>query len=103
MIKGTTPILHYDLPFETSAISTAEIVLEYVDNNKKILIVKDKEKCTLGDKSIEAVLTQEETLQIPAPSFVYVQLRIKTTDGTILATEAQKVSVKRLLKESVIE
>jgi hypothetical protein len=32
-----------------------------------------------------------------------VQLRIVTTDDTILATVPEKVTVKRLLKEDVIE
>ena len=103
MIKGTTPTLHYNLPFESSVIKSAEIVVEYVDANKKVQIVKQLGDCTLGDKCIETVLTQDETLQLPAPSTVEVQLRILTTDGTALATIPEKVTVKRLLKEDVIE
>ena len=103
MIKGTTPTIHYDLPFESSLISTAEIVLEYVDANKKVLIVKGLADCTFGEKSIEAFLTQEETLQLPAPSIAYVQLRVVTTDGTVMATVAKKVDIKRLLKDDSIE
>ena len=103
MIKGTTPTLHYKLPFESSYIKTAEIVVKYVDNNKEVLIVRNFEECTLGDKSIETQLTQEETLQLPAPSTVEVQLRIVAIDNNVLATEPTKVTVKRLLKEDVIE
>lgn len=103
MIKGTTPTIKYNLPFESSLIKSAEIVVMYVDANKEVLIVRNLEKCTLGDKSIETVLTQEETLALPAPSTVEVQLRIVTTDETILATVPEKVTVKRLLKEDVIE
>ena len=103
MIKGTTPTLHYNLPIETSIIKSAEIVVEYVDANKKVQIIKVLDDCTLGDNHIEAVLTQEETLQLPAPSTVEVQLRILTIDGTALATIPEKVTVKRLLKEDVIE
>ena len=102
MIKGTTPTLHYKLPFESSIIKTAEIVLEYVDANKRVLIVKGFEDCSLGENSIEAVLTQEETLQLPAPSIAHAQLRVVTIDGTILATEAKAVSIKRLLKDDAI-
>ena len=103
MIRGTTPTIRYNLPFQSSLIKSAEIVLAYVDSNKQVLIVKDKAVCTLEENSIQAVLTQEETLQLPAPSQVEIQLRVVTTDGTILATVPQKVSVKRLLKEDVIE
>ncbi len=103
MIKGTTPTIKYNLPFGSSLIKSAEIVVMYVDANKEVLIIRNLEKCTLGDKSIETVLTQEETLKLPAPSTVEVQLRIVTTDDTILATVPEKVTVKRLLKEDVIE
>ena len=103
MIKGTTPTLHYNLPFETSVIKTAEIVVEYVDANKSVKIIKALDDCVLGDKCISTALTQEETLKLPAPSTVNVQLRILTTDELVLATEIQKVSVKRLLREDVIE
>lgn len=102
MIKGTTPTLHYNLPFESSVVKTAEIVVEYVDANKSIKIIKTTEDCTIGENYIEAVLTQEETLQLPAPSTVNVQLRLVTTDGLVLATEVEKITVKRLLKEDVI-
>lgn len=103
MIKGTTPTLHYNLPFETNVIRSAEIVVEYVDANKSIQIIKTLDDCVLGDKCISTALTQEETLQLPAPSTVNIQLRILTIDELALATEVQKVSVKRLLKEDVIE
>ena len=103
MIKGTTPTIKYNLPFESSIIKSAEIVLMYVDENKEVLIVRNLRDCTLGNKSIEAKLTQEETLKLPAPSYVEVQLRIVTLDNTILATVPEKVTVKRLLKEDVIE
>jgi hypothetical protein len=103
MIKGTTPTLQFKLPFDSSLIKKAEIVVMYVDANKEVLIVRNLEDCTLGDKSIETKLTQEETLKLPAPSTVEVQLRIVTTDDSILATVPEKVTVKRLLKEDVIE
>lgn len=103
MIKGTTPTLHFNIPIEASAIKSAEIVVEYVDDNKQVLIVKEKSDCVIGENCISTSLTQEETLQLPAPSFVHIQLRVLTTDEIALATEAVKVSVKRLLKEGVIE
>ena len=103
MIKGTTPTIHYNLPFDTSVIKTAEIVVEYVDANKSVKIIQAIDDCVLGDKCISTALTQDETLKIPAPSIVNVQLRVLTTDEIVLATEVEKVTVKRLLKEDVIE
>jgi hypothetical protein len=104
MIRGTTPTLLYNLPFTADLIKSAEITIQYIDDLKKVLILKKLEDCTLGENTISARLTQEETLQLPAPSFVYVQLRVVLKpDDTILATEPQVVTVKNLLAEDVIE
>ena len=103
MIRGTTPTLLFNLPFSASIIKSAEITIKYIDDFKKVLITKYLEDCELGETSIGARLTQEETLQFPAPAMVQVQLRILTTDGTALATDIYKVSVKKLLADEVIE
>ena len=103
MIKGTTPTLQFNIPFSTSLIKTAEIVLQYVDNAKTVTIERSMADCTIGEQSISAVLTQEETLALPAPAIAQVQLRIKTIDDMVLATLPQEVIVKKLLKESVLE
>jgi hypothetical protein len=103
MIQGTTPTLHFNLPFSTSLIKSAEILFQYIDSLKSVLIVKTLADCELGETSIAARLTQEETLKLPAPAIAYAQLRILTTDDVALATEPYKVSVKTLLKEDVIE
>lgn len=103
MIKGTTPRLHYNLPIDTTIIKAAEIVLQYVDNAKTVTIERTLAECEVGENSISAVLTQEETLALPAPAIAKVQLRILTNDGTTLATLPYEVTVKELLKESVLE
>lgn len=103
MIRGTTPTLLYNLPFSTEIIKSAEITIKYVDELKKTLIIKNLEDCELGEKTICTRLTQEETLQFPAPAIVNVQLRILTTDDLVLATLPQAVTVKKLLAEDVIE
>lgn len=105
MIQGTTPILQYNLSFPSSMIKEAEITLQYNDSAKNVLIVKTLKngECELGEKSIAARLTQEETLKLPAPSTARVQLRIVTNDNAVLATEPFIVLVKELLKKDVIE
>ena len=103
MIQGTTPTLHFNLPFQASLIKSAEITLQYTDSFKNVLIVKKLADCELGETSIATKLTQEETLQLPAPATARVQLRILTNDDVALATEYYKISVKKLLKKDVIE
>ena len=103
MIQGTTPTLHFNLPFQASLIKSAEITLQYTDSYKNVMIVKTLNDCELGENSIATRLTQEETLKLPAPATAKVQLRILTNDDVALATEPLKVSVKKLLKKDVIE
>ena len=103
MIKGTTPTLQFKLPISTDVIKSAEIILRYVDNLKSVTIERTMEECEVGTNTISAVLTQEETLALPAPSIAEVQLRVLTNDDVALATLPIKVSIKELLKESVIE
>ena len=102
MIKGTTPTLHFNLPIKTNTIKEAEIVLQYVDNFKTVNIERKLAECIVGETSIAAVLTQEETLALPAPANAKVQIRVLTIDDLALASPVFKVSVKELLKESVI-
>ena len=103
MIRGTTPTLLFNLPFSASLIKSAEITIKYVDGLKKVLITKTLEDCELGETSISTRLTQEETLQIPAPVIVAIQLRILTTNDIAMATEVHSVKVKKLLSGDVIE
>ena len=103
MIRGTTPTLLFNLPFSASIIKSAEITIEYVDDLKRVLIKKELDDCECGETTIGTRLTQEETLQLPAPSVVSVQLRILTTDDIALATLPETVTVKRLLANEVIE
>lgn len=103
MIRGTTPTLQFNLPFATSIIKAVEITIKYVDGLKKILVTKTLEDCELGETSVTTMLTQEETLQLPAPATALVQLRVLTNDDKSLATEPYSIKVKKLLAEGVIE
>ena len=103
MIKGTTPTLQFNLPISTSTIKAAEVMVRYVDNHKGVTIVKTLDECDVTENTITARLTQEETLRIPAPSIVEVQLRVLTKDDVALASDIFTTTVERLLKEGVIE
>ena len=105
MIQGTTPVLHYNLNFSSSLIKEAEITLQYSDANKNVLIVKTLKngEIELGEMSVAAMLTQEETLRLPAPATARTQLRIVKTDDAVIATEPYLIKVKELLKKDVIE
>lgn len=106
MIRGTTPTLQFNLPFQASMIKAAQILISYIDNYKEVMIEKRLEDCELGETSISTELTQDETLAFPAPTTAEVQLRVIVSQGgkdTALATKIFKVNVKKLLKDGVLE
>ena len=103
MIQGTTPALQFKLPIETSMLKSAEVMVQYVDNHKEVTIVRTLDECEVTENTITARLTQEETLQLPAPANVFIQLRVLTNDDTALASTIFTTTVKRLLKEGAIE
>jgi hypothetical protein len=103
MIKGTTPTLQFNLPFGTESIKSAEVVIEYTVANLKYFITKTVRDCQIAEKSLSVTLTQEETLRLPAPSQVNIQLRVLTNNDVALATAIYRVTVDRLLKEDVLK
>jgi len=103
MIKGTTPTLQFNLPIPTTEIKACEVMVQYIDNNKEVTIVRTLDECEVGESTITARLTQEETLQLPAPSIASIQLRVLTIEDVALASAVFTTTVKRLLKEGVIE
>ena len=99
MIRGTTPTLTFNLPFETSLLKSAYITVK----SQNVEIEKTIDDCELTENSIATTLSQEETLQLPKDYRVKVQLRVLTKDGKALATDVYIVELKTILKEGVIE
>ena len=100
MIRGTTPTLKFTIPFDTDLLEEAFVTMV---QNDKIIVEKRLSDCTVDKRKLSVRLTQEETLQFPAPAIAQVQLRVLTTDDVALATEPYTVKVKKLLADGVIE
>ena len=99
MIRGTTPINVFRLPFDTSAIKTVRIL--YGQDNK-VVFVKTGEDCTLTGNIVSARLTQEDTLKIDYEKVVQIQIRILTVTGDALASGIIYRSFGQLLENEVI-
>ena len=101
IVRGTTPILTFTLPFDTANIAKAYITIAQNDE-----IVIDKEVgdtgCTYSDKTITLHLTQEETLKLADCSGIEMQIRLRTTNGEVLASQIIKAFVEEILKDGVI-
>ena len=101
-VQGTTPSVQYPLPFDSDVLKSAELTVEYYSGSSKNQIVKSLRDSVCEGQFISFSFTQEETLKIPAPSTVKLQLRVLTFDNVALATIPCSVQMENLLKGGVI-
>lgn len=99
MIRGTTPTLEFELPFETSLL--AEAWLTFMQNGN-IVVDKTLDDCVCDGKTLVLRLTQEETLVLTCGCLTEIQLRVKTVEGDALASDIIRDYMDRILKEGVI-
>lgn len=100
MIRGTTPIHTFELPFDVATISDVRVIY-YQDG--EVILWRDAAECELEGNKITIRLTQEETFSFDcAKGYVYIQLRVRTVEGDVLASNEIRVEVKRCLDNEVM-
>ena len=100
MIRGTTPTHIFNLPIDTSIIK--EVRITYVQY-AKVVVEKTERDVTMEGQTIRFKLTQEETLSLSMSTPVRVQLKVLTTDNTVLASPIRDIPVGDILNEEVLE
>ena len=60
MIRGTTPVHTFELPFDTAEIK--EINIAYAHNGV-VVLTKEKADCSFEGNTVRVRLTQEDTLK----------------------------------------
>ena len=99
MIRGTTPILEFLLPFDTFLLSLAFVTFSQ-DNN--VVFEKTMEECECVGNRMTVHLTQEDTLKLTQGRPVEIQIRAKTTSGEALASDIMRTNAERILKDGAI-
>ena len=99
MIRGTTPTLEFGIPFSVDLIEKASIVLY---QRHSIVIEKTLDDCEAKDQTLIIKLTQLETLKLKEGIKTEIQVRIRTHDGTALASDIISVDTYRILKDGEI-
>lgn len=99
MIRGTTPTLEFTLPIDTGILSEGFVSFA---QNKMLVIDKPLSDCTLKGSVISLRLTQEETLRLRSDVVTEIQIRAKTTDGDVIASDIIEEETLRILKNGVI-
>lgn len=103
MIRGTTPTITMKLPSEVAVSTIASAIVSIEQSGKEIIskdfssMTADTEKNTLAVK-----LTQEESLSLSARNKAFVQLKVKVTDDTVLASFPMPMVVTDIVNEEVM-
>ena len=97
MIRGTTPLHTFTIPFDTGLIDRVRVI--YSQNGQPVL---KKDNCTLDGNLIKVKLTQEDTLSFTASYPVDIQVRVVLHDGEALVSSINKVSVEKCLENEVL-
>lgn len=100
MIRGTTPTHIFHLQIDTATIK--EVRITYVQYSKT-LVEKTERDVIMEDKSIRLKLTQDETLKFSKSTPVRIQLKVLTTDNTVLACPVKELPIEDILNEEVLE
>lgn len=98
MIRGTTPTLEFTLPFSTEGVE--ELYITFVQYGR-IVLEKTLPECAVQDGVLKVQLTQADTLAFSCRQ-VEIQIRVKFTSGSVLASEIITTSVDRILKDGEI-
>lgn len=99
MIRGTTPVLEFTLPFDTDIIAEAWVSLA---QNDVVVIDKQLKDCRCGNNVLTVELTQEETLKLDCSCKTEIQIRVRTVDGKAAASNIITEETNRILKDGVI-
>lgn len=96
MYKATTPTHTFTLPFNVTLIS--KLLLTYKQDN--VVINFDEDDVTMSNKQVVVTLTQEQTKMFVPGLNVQVQMRIKTTSDSVLASNTIELKVRNVLNDT---
>lgn len=104
MFRVTTPTHVFTLPIDTS--SCKEILITYKQDDIKLIKHYENgtlpDGMTLNDKDAIIRLTQEETKQFVANTYVKTQVRVLTTGNDSYASQIFNVIVNEVLNDEVL-
>lgn len=107
MIRGTTPTHTFTLPNDLKALTISALYITYAQYGKTVL-EKTLEDVKITDGVIACTLTQADTLAFKAVDQycgcdkVAIQVRMKTSDGTAMASDIMRIPVQDVLKDGEI-
>ncbi len=98
MRRGTNPIINIEVNIDIDLITEGYVTFKQGD----VTVEKTISECSLENSCICVQLEQEDTLSFKAGLAVQVQARLKLSDGTICATDINRLQVQDVLKDGEI-
>ena len=99
-MRGTTPELTFNLPFDTSNIKKLYVTIE--DKNQNNILEKTEADCTFSGSVVKLELSQDETLLFEERTRIRAQIRVLTKEGKALKSKVLTIYIDELLKDGVI-
>lgn len=99
-IRGTTPTVTFNLPFNVDMIRNCEV---YFGQNDELLVTKEMSECVLDGTTLAVTLSQSDTLAFDEEEKLQLQIRFVFTDGSVDATNILKGKVGKILKDGEID
>lgn len=100
MKRGTTPTLTFGLPFSPELLAVAYITFA---QQEETVLEKTLQDCEQGENSLKLTLSQEDTLKLEdGGRGVSIQLRVRFSDGSAMASDIITTDVGTILKDGVI-
>lgn len=85
MIRGTTPVLEFELPFDTELIAEAYVT---ISQNQKAVFEKNFAECIHSGKLLKVNLSQEDTLKLESCCNSHAEIQVQSL------TDEQALTVK---------
>ena len=103
MIRGTTPTLRFDYPnIDVSNIVEAYLTIEQGTNTIEKNLSEATVVASETDNYLAWKLTQTETLGMGLHETLRIQVKAKTNDGNVYASQIYTPTVYDILKEDEI-
>lgn len=99
MIRGTTPIITFALPFDFDLV---EKIWFTMAQRGQELFTKGKDDMEVNGPRVTIRLTQDDTLRLTPGQKVDVQVRILSTGKDAIASQIVHLEVDKILKDGVI-
>lgn len=107
MTRGTTPTHTFTLPDNLKTATLSALYITYAQRGETVL-EKTLSDVTISNGAITCTLTQAETLLFSVRNHarstddVAIQVRMKTSDGTAMASDIMRIPVMDVLKDGEI-